>query len=127
MKLGLDFHGVIDTHAHAFSDITYALIQCGNEVHIITGATEKECLPLLEARKIKFTHFFSITDHLIGDLSEDEVREKFIFDKFDRPLFDEKEWNEAKAIYCYDNAIDLHIDDTEFYNEYFKTPFCLMK
>lgn len=37
MKIGLDFHGVIDADPEFFAVETELLIKAGHEVHIITG------------------------------------------------------------------------------------------
>lgn len=37
--------------------------------------------------------------------------------------FDDNLWNSMKGKYCKDNNIDLHIDDTLVYNDFFSTPF----
>lgn len=36
----------------------------------------------------------------------------------------DKLWNCAKAAYCDENGINIHIDDTMSYSEGFTTPFC---
>ena len=36
---------------------------------------------------------------------------------------DTKSWNETKGLYCKENNILLHIDDTEVYGDFFDTPF----
>ena len=33
-------------------------------------------------------------------------------------------WDQVKAEYCRNNEINLHIDDTLIYNDFFTTPFC---
>ena len=37
--------------------------------------------------------------------------------------FKNEDWDKIKGQYCKDNGIDLHIDDTLIYNNYFTTPF----
>ena len=37
MKIGLDFHGVINTSPEFFGLISKLLLDAGHEVHIITG------------------------------------------------------------------------------------------
>ena len=38
---------------------------------------------------------------------------------------DDTLWDKAKAWYCAQNDIDIHIDDSVVYGKYFTTPFCL--
>lgn len=38
-------------------------------------------------------------------------------------MFSEEDWNKGKAIYCAQQEIDLHLDDTVEYGDSFKTPF----
>lgn len=40
-------------------------------------------------------------------------------------LVEGQTWNTAKAAYCKENGIDLHIDDSQIYQTCFLTPFCL--
>lgn len=113
-KIGFDIHGVIDVYPHFFSEVSKSLVEGGNEVHIITGAPKsKEVVDKLSELDITYTHFFSIVDwaESIGVPVEwtDEG-----------PKMDEFLWDIAKARYCVQEAIDLHIDDTPRYGDFFK-------
>ena len=62
-------------------------------------------------------HFFSIDDYL---------RKKnipFNIDEKGGREFDLDEWNKAKGVYCQEQNIDLHIDDSVEYGKTFATPY----
>ncbi len=126
-KLGLDLHGVIDSAPDFFSFLSSAIISSGGEVHIITGGSWKE-EPLeqdLKKMGIRWTHHFSVYDHLlesgtkiIGDVTfpDGKVQKRF----------ENGHWDQCKGDYCKEHNISLHLDDTMIYNEYFETPFARM-
>lgn len=110
-KVGLDLHGVIDNDPHFFSHLSHSLVDAGNEVHIITGASKtEEVLNKLAELNIAYTHFFSIVDANI---------ERIIYDAQGSPWLSDYEWNSAKAKYCKEHGIHVHIDDTREYGKYF--------
>ena len=113
-KIGLDIHGVIDFDPKFFSDISRKLVADGNEVHIITGASEDETLlNHLSKLGIAFTHFFSIVDWAESIGATIEWTDN-------GPILDDGIWDMAKARYCHINKIDTHIDDTPRYGEHFE-------
>ena len=120
MKIGLDYHGCLDQAFIFWSVVTNALVSAGHEVHIITGARREKIEKELESYKIAYTHFFSITEHLL------EKGVKYV-DNLGDWTFDNKEWNRAKAEYCMLKSIDIHLDDTENYGKHFHTPFFFLK
>jgi hypothetical protein len=121
-KLGIDLHGVSDTASEFFTLITKLLIADGNEIHLMTGSHEGEKLTQqLKEAGVNYTHFFSISDYL--KTSGKNVR----YDDKGNPWFSNEDWDSAKSEYAEENNIDLVIDDTERYNEYFTTPFAYMK
>lgn len=38
---------------------------------------------------------------------------------------EDKLWDSAKARYCKEHGIDIHIDDSTIYKKWFSTPYCL--
>lgn len=122
IKIGLDLHGVIDLMPEFFSFFTKAMIKSGAEIHIITGGATEKDIQLLNNFDIKWTHFFSISDHhnKIGTPSNG------IHPKYGFPMISDEEWDKTKGEYCQKNNISLHIDDTTIYNDSFTTPFCRM-
>lgn len=123
-KLGIDIHGVIDALPVEFTFLANAVISAGGEVHILTGGSwTDELESQLKSYGIKWTHSFSVYDHLIkiGTATRGEVE---FPDGTIQKKFNDIDWDYVKADYCKDNEISLHIDDTLAYNEFFKTPFC---
>jgi hypothetical protein len=117
MKIGLDIHGVIDKHWDLYSAIAKAMMSDGNEVHIITGAHYRDVVG--EIIGFPRTHFYSIADHHEG------IGTEIRYDERGRPWIDEYLWNKSKAEYCALHDINLMIDDTPVYGDYFTTPYCL--
>ena len=123
MKIGLDFHGVIDKMPDIFAFLTAAIINAGGEVHIITGGTTSEDMELLEKYNIKYTHFFRISKyHMDIGTPADGIHPKYGI-----PKIDDDTWDRTKGEYCKKHSIDLHIDDTFVYNKYFQSPFLHFK
>jgi len=102
-----------------FSFLTKTLIDAGCEVHIVTGGATEDDKKLLRDYNIKYTNFFSIVDYH----KEMGTATSGLHPKYGFPMISDEEWDKTKADYCRDNKIDLHIDDTLIYNNYFTTPF----
>jgi len=120
-KIGLDIHGVIDKHQEFFKILSHALVDAGHEVHIITGISEtKEVIDELTGYGLKWTHFFSITDHHLSIGTEIE------YDGQNRPYMDPHKWDKTKGWYCKEHGIDMHFDDSNSYHDHFETPYLLM-
>ena len=65
-KIGLDIHGVINTLPEFFTFLADSFIKNGGEVHIITGGSwTKKLDDKIKSIGIKYTHKFSVYDHLI--------------------------------------------------------------
>ncbi len=124
MKFGFDIHGVVDTHNRVYSVMTGALVEAGEEVHIITGAQRTLALEeMLRAGGIAWTHWFSIVQY---HLDRGDVAVKFVDGN---PWMDREIWNRTKAEYCAREGIDLMIDDSPIYGSYFtgQTIYCLQR
>jgi len=122
IKIGLDLHGVIDSMPEFFSIFTKAIIESKGEIHIITGGATEKDKQLLKEYDIKYTHFFSIVDyHIEIGTPTSGTHTKYGFEKIS-----DEEWDKTKGEYCKLNEIDMHIDDTTVYNDFFTTPFCRM-
>jgi hypothetical protein len=122
-KLGLDIHGVVDSMPEFFSFLTDSFIKNGGEVHIITGGQWNEDFEsLLNNLGVKWTHKFSVYDHLI-ETGSTIIGEIQFPDGTIQKKFENGAWDDVKANYCRENNISLHIDDTLIYNNFFTTPF----
>lgn len=122
-KLGLDIHGVVDSLPEFFSFLTDSFIKNVGEVHIITGGRwDSEFEKMLNDFNIKWTHKFSVYDYLKQTGAEQTGKVQFPDGTIQRK-FKNEDWDKIKGQYCKENNIDLHIDDTLIYNNYFTTPF----
>lgn len=120
-KLGIDIHGVIDARPDMFSALSHEVKSNGHEVHILTGAKiTPEMIEELKSYDIAYDNIFSILDHhekeKVEDIWQDSRNNWWVKDEV---------WNKTKGIYCKENGIDFHIDDTVIYEKDFETPFAL--
>jgi len=128
MKLMLDIHGVLDKNPRVFVPLACEILcQPDNEVHIVTGHTVSS--ELIE-QLLSYNHGMKYWTHLVSiqdELSKDPSLVIGV-NAFDRPVFDDRTWDSFKGKYAWEHDIDLAIDDTERYREYFvNTAFLLYK
>jgi hypothetical protein len=123
IKISLDVHGVIDSIPETFSFLSNAIVNSGGEIHILTGGSWNVDLESqLHKYGVKWTHKFSVYDHLIE--SGVKITGEIQFpDGTIQKKFEDGVWDKVKAEYCREHSINLHIDDTLIYNDYFTTPF----
>lgn len=121
--LGLDLHGIINTHPIFFAEATKSLVKDGWEVHVLTGSHIKEQAIEEELKKygIDYTHIFSIADY-----HRDNKTDGMWYDEKGDPWVSDEEWDRTKSKYCKENNIMFCIDDTARYANYFETPFGYM-
>jgi hypothetical protein len=119
-KLGLDYHGVVDAIPSSLIYLAEAIIAYKGEVHILTGGRKKEVQEELMRHGFPYTHFFSVQDHLNKHHLHLNVG---VNPKDGMMKYPDELWDCIKAWYCEKNQIDLHMDDTAEYGEYFTTPF----
>lgn len=121
MKIGIDYHGVIDKKSRFFSIFTKRLINAGHEVHIITGhELTPNFIENLITKGIVWTKIFSISSY------HKNKGTKVWYDKKNTPWMREDIWNRTKAEYCKKEDINLHIDDSKEYCKHFSTPYMLI-
>jgi len=114
MKIGFDFHNVINTNYEYFSNLIKKYRNYGYEIHIITGSSIVDLYPTLLYWDIQYDVYFSISDWCLAHSRTVKVRD-------DGHVFDNDDiWNNAKAEYCMRDGIDIHIDDSMIYRETFK-------
>ncbi len=118
IRLGIDIHGVADTFPDFFSKLSRELVNQGHEVHIITGAEHTRSLEhyLKNQLDLAWTHLFSVTTYHKREGSEVTYIDG-------NPYMDSRLWNRSKAEYCRNNAIELHLDNSDIYGKYFSTPY----
>ena len=122
-KLSLDIHGVIDAMPDFFAFLSSSVVNSGGELHILTGGSwDRDLEGQLRSYGVKWTHSFSIYDHLVesGAPSNGEVQ---FPDGTIQKKFNNEDWDRVKGDYCREHNISMHIDDTLLYNENFTTPF----
>ena len=122
-KLGLDFHGVIDASPAMFVELAKGIRRRGGEVRVLTGspydaALEQQMLALNRGKRW-WGRVFSITDHLLAKGIP------YTIDAKGGKVFPDSDWDTAKAVYCEENGITVHVDDSETFLQYFTTP-CLL-
>lgn len=122
-KLALDIHGVIDALPETFSFLARAIIAAGGEIHLVTGGIWNTKLEeQLKSYGMVWTHQFSVYDHLIK--TNVKTLGEIVFpDGTVQKKFEDGFWDKAKGDYCREHQIDLHLDDTLIYNDFFTTPF----
>ncbi len=116
-KIGIDIHGVADSKPEFFKELTRILVASGWEVHLITGTRRSQEEEVVRELGISFTHFFSITDY------HTEIGTDIRWDEKNEPHLDPYLWDKTKAEYCERTGIDLHLDDSDIYQYFFKTPY----
>lgn len=118
MKIGLDYHGVITKYPKIIGRLASILFLAGgNEIHIITGHSLP---PEFKDRLSKI--FPMMIVHKIYSLTDELEARGFPFTINDKggKMFDKEVWNKEKSIYCENNGIDIMIDDSPVYGQYFK-------
>lgn len=117
-KIGVDFHGVINTNTHFFREFNGLAMASGYEIHIVSGGPKEVIEKFLALHKIQYTALWCIFDYFDA---KNEV--EFLPDGSFH--VDDIAWDSAKGEYCRRNKISVHIDDSPVYGEYFTTPYCL--
>ncbi len=116
-KIGVDFHGVINIRPDFFREFCREALKIGLEVYIISGGPRETILAYLNQYQIPYTKLWCIYDYY-------EQRHQVEF--YDDGSFhiDNELWNKAKAEYCKEQNICVHIDDSAIYGREFATPYC---
>ena len=122
-SIGIDLHGIINTHPEFFSAITKSLIKDDWEIHILTGSHLQELKVEEDLKKygIAYTHVFSIADYHRYNKTEG-----MFYDEKGDPWVSDEDWDKTKAMYCKEHDISFCIDDTARYAKHFETPFGYM-
>lgn len=130
MKLGLDFYGILDKYPEQMITLAQDTIKKGGRVYIITGAPSDE----VRTKMIDLMTKFMISKPFWNNIYSivDWMKQKGIphHTKADGSVWAlrEHDWNSIKGKIAIELGLNLHIDNTEAYREYFPTGvFCLMK
>ena len=118
MKIGVDYHGVINQNPDFFRIFNRLVLERCFELIVLSGGSAKDVEQYLLSKNIDYTSIFSVLD--------DFNAKNMVTFYDDGSFFVPNEiWNRAKANYCAQNHVDIHIDDSMLYGSYFQTPFCL--
>lgn len=116
-KIGIDFHGVINTDTELFGNLSRIAAAHGAEVYIISGGPQNYIAEYLRQHQIKYDVLWCLFDYFVA-----QNKVEFLPDGSFH--VEDNAWNTAKAEYCRQHGIDLLIDDSPVYGRYFKTPYC---
>jgi len=116
MRISLDVHGVIDKRPDFFAWLTRELVKENWKVFITTG--QKMGIDLireLDGYRVVYHHVMSVTTY-------HQLRGTPMWYKNGdptQPMMAGVLWDSTKAYLCKKASIDLHIDDSDVYGEYF--------
>ncbi len=123
IKVGLDIHGMIDHDPKFFAELSRVLVAAGHEVHIMTGShITKGVVEELKKYNMQWTALFSIADYY-----KEQKDVQMWYDEQNRPWVSTDLWNQAKAKYAEATGLDLTLDDTASYQDYFVTSVGICK
>lgn len=117
LKIGLDYHGVIDVNTKYFADFCLEAKRRGHLIYIITGGPKTLIDNNLRNDNIPYDMCFAISDYY-------QAKNKIIQDKTGKFVIPENLWNIAKADFCRHSRVNIHIDDSLKYINWFSTPYC---
>ena len=116
IKVGLDVHGVIGKDPDLFATLTHKLVENNHEVHILTGRELcTELIDRLHGFGVIYNQIFSITSY------HKKIGTHIVYKDNDptQPLIAPPKWNRTKADYAKRVGLNIHIDDSIIYGEYF--------
>jgi hypothetical protein len=119
-KLGLDLHGVIDTHPVRYIKLANIILKYSySEVHILSGPPMEQLMKELQEIANKYnqghmfwTHTFSIVEHI------KETGVPYNIDDKGHYWCNKVKWDEAKGLYAKEKGLDLIIDNNSDYYPY---------
>ncbi|MBE6445762.1 MAG: hypothetical protein E7019_06940 [Alphaproteobacteria bacterium] len=117
LKIGLDYHGVVDTRIEYFTLFAKEARKRGHQIYIITGGPKYLVQKKLDQHNFCYDHIFAIVDYF-------QAKDQVSYDANGNFHIAEDLWNKAKGEYCRIAGIDLQIDDSLEYAKWFKTPYC---
>jgi hypothetical protein len=109
----------MDEVPELFSVLSKTLVDAGHQVYVITGPPDGPRLrEELQRLNITYTHLFSIVDY------HKSIGTEMMVDDKGNHYLDDYLWDKTKGDFCLREGIDLHIDDSDSYSFFFKTPYC---
>ena len=117
LKIGLDYHGVIDINLKYFAEFCTKAKQRKHLIYIITGGPKVKVDYNLKINQIPYDTCFAISDYY-------QALNKIIQTDDGKLIIPDNLWNIAKADFCRRSQINIHIDDSLKYINWFSTPYC---
>ena len=117
LKIGLDYHGVIDSNPAYFTDFCTIARNRGHLIYVISGAPKATITSKLQSMQLPYDFIFSILDYCLA-IGKIEQTSKGI-------MINNSVWDKAKAEFCKRCNVDLHIDDSTIYCRFFDNNYCL--
>lgn len=127
MKIGIDFHGLLDTYPEVFRPLLKAARSLGAEIWIITGPPEEDAHQQIfksgYRHEVHYDYIRSVVDWVRDQgapMWKDHKDTWWTKDEF---------WWPAKEEICHAYGIDVMIDDKQGYEKYFigaRTEFVLV-
>lgn len=107
LKIGLDFHGVINQNFDFFREFCRYAQARGHLIYIISGGPLEDIKKTLDEHLIAYSYIFAIYDHFksLGKVDENN-------------RIDDELWNKAKKNFWDEHHIDFHLDDSPEYCRY---------
>ena len=118
LKIGLDYHGVIDSNLKYFADFCAKAKQRNHSIYIITGGPKVKVDHNLQKNDIPYDICFAISDYY-------QALNKIIQNNNGKFMVPDNLWNMAKADFCRRSGVNIHIDDSMKYINWFSTPYCI--
>jgi len=126
VRIGFDFHGVLEKYPNVFKPLIQLLDAIGAEVCVVSGPTLDEIDG--ELTKYGYNDGIASIHSVIDFLKQNNV--KTWQDEKGTWWAADEDWWSSKAKMCKENDIDIMIDDSEKYAPYFdsvKTEFIMFK
>jgi len=127
IRIGLDLHGVIDKDPEFFVDLSNNMISNGNEVYVITGQeinddlfTQLKNCGMMGKNLIGSWRYFNDILSVTTYRKKQGVEIWHLDGRESQPMMDEHIWETTKAVLCFENKIDIMIDDSINYEKTFK-------
>lgn len=117
LKIGLDYHGVINKYPQYFKAFCEEALKRGHRIYILTGGPKRHIIRKLSKEQIRYTAIFAIIDYY-------QAKQQVTCPQYGHFYIEKRLWNTAKAEFCYQHHIDIQIDDSDIYGKYFITPYC---
>jgi hypothetical protein len=117
MRISFDIHGVLNKYTNYLRSHIKELKNSGDTIIICTGSPQNTAIDELKELNIHYDELISVVDFhkRIGTPMWQSERGSW--------YCSQTTWNKTKGILCAMYKVDLHVDDSKIYNDYFRTPY----